>query len=117
MNLNPTRSLWASALVLATGLLTPALTLACDDGTSYEGGGYRVTIGSDGSYYGCNAKDQCLSIPTYAHQTKGRYTWENKGTTYIMTPINSRRTPYRLRVVDRRQRVLVNQPMKASPSN
>lgn len=103
--------LLAGAAVLSTSLI-PLAAIACDEGSTYQGGGYTVTIGSEGNYYGCNSKNQCLEISQYSHQSRGQYIWENKGTTYSMTPISGKKYPYRLKVIGSRGQVLVNQLMK-----
>jgi hypothetical protein len=110
--MNISRVLLVGSAVLSAGLLAPMTALACDDGTTYQGGGYTVTIGSAGDYYGCNSKQKCLSIGQYSHQSKGQYVWENKGTTYSMTPLAGKEGKYRFKVIAPNRRVLVSQVMK-----
>jgi hypothetical protein len=74
----------AATLTLLAATFFPSAAFAKD---IYRGQGYTVTIGDDGSYYGCDARNRCLSIDEYAHRERGTYTWENKGFTYIMSPI------------------------------
>jgi hypothetical protein len=100
--------LWAGIAV--TSFLSPMAALACEESTTYQGGGYSVTIGAEGSYYGCNAKKQCLEIANYANQSQGQYIWENKGFTYSMTPISNGN--YRLKVLNDRNRAIVSKIMK-----
>jgi hypothetical protein len=96
--------------IAVTSFLAPMAALACEESSTYQGGGYTVTIGSEGSYYGCNAKKQCLEIANYAHQTQGQYIWENKGFTYSMTPVANGN--YRLKVMNDRNRVVLNKIVK-----
>jgi hypothetical protein len=114
--MNISRVLLAGSAVLSIGLLAPLAALACEESSVYTGGGYTVSIREDGSYYGCNAKQQCLEISKYAYQSQGQYIWENKGTTYSMTPIRGKNNTYiyRLKVVNAQKKVLVNQKMKLS---
>jgi hypothetical protein len=107
------RVLLVATAITATSLLGSIAANACGDGGStYQGGGYTVTIGDEGNYYGCNAKNQCLEIAQYSFQTQGQYIWENKGMTYSMTPIPGNKGLYRLKVVNAKNRVLVNKIMK-----
>lgn len=101
-----------STILLATSLLLPISALASGDSNIYRGGGYQVSIGTDGSYYGCNLKRQCISIKNYSYRSRGQYIWENKGITYSMTPSHNREGIYRLKVVSQRQQIFVNQIMK-----
>lgn len=95
-------SLWGSIAVNACG----------DEASTYKGGGYTVSIGAEGSYYGCNSKNQCLEIAQYASATQGQYIWEHKSTTYSMTPVETQEGVYRLKVIDGRNRVLLSKIMK-----
>jgi hypothetical protein len=106
------RVLLVASVVTASSLLGSIAANACGDVSTYKGGGYTVSIGEEGNYYGCNSKNQCLEIAQYASATQGQYIWENKGTTYSMTPITSQEGVYRLRVIDARNRVLVSKIMK-----
>lgn len=72
------------ALTLLAAAFMPTAAFAKD---VYRGQGYTVTIGDDGSYKGCDSRNRCLFIPEYAHRHQGAYTWENKGFTYIMSPV------------------------------
>jgi hypothetical protein len=106
------RVLLVATAITATSLMSSIAAHACDEGSTYKGGGYTVSINGEGGYYGCNAKQQCLEISQYSFQEKGRYVWENKGTTYSMTPIGGKEGWYRLKVTDANQRVLVSKIMK-----
>jgi hypothetical protein len=75
----------AATLTILGATLIPTAAMAKD---VYRGQGYTVTIGDDGSYYGCDARKRCLFIESYAHQERGGYVWENRGFTYIMMPID-----------------------------
>jgi hypothetical protein len=74
----------AVILALLASTLIPSAAFAKD---VYRGQNYTVSIGDDGSYYGCDARKRCLFIESYSHRERGTYTWENKGFTYIMSPI------------------------------
>jgi hypothetical protein len=107
------RVLLVATAITATSLLGSIAANACGDGGStYQGGGYTVTIGDEGNYYGCNSKNQCLEIAQYSSQTQGQYIWENKGMTYSMTPIAGKNGLYRLKVVNAKNRVVVSKIMK-----
>lgn len=106
--MNVTNFLSASTILLTTSLLLSPPATAGGEVSSYIGGGDRVTIGTNGSYYGCNYKHQCLFIKNYSYRSRGQYVWENKGITYSMIPLNNRQGAYRLRIIDRNQRVLVD---------
>jgi hypothetical protein len=107
------RVLLVATAITATSLLSSISAFACgDESSTYQGGGYTVSINGDGSYYGCNSKNQCLEISQYSAQSQGQYIWENKGTTYSMTPVSGKEGWYRLRVVDARNRLLVSKIMK-----
>ncbi len=107
------RVLLVASVVTASSLLGSIAANACgDEASTYKGGGYTVLIGQEGSYYGCNSKNQCLEIAQNASATQGQYIWENKGTTYSMTPIKTQEGVYRLKVIDARNRVLVSRIMK-----
>jgi hypothetical protein len=110
--MNISRVLLAGTAILSIGLLAPLTALACEESSTYQGGGYTVSIGSEGSYYGCNAKKQCLEISEYSHQSRGQYIWENKGTTYSMTPLAGKDGSYRLKVFSSNNRLLISQVMK-----
>jgi hypothetical protein len=103
--------LLVSSVVTFASLWGSIAVSACDDETStYQGGGYTVSIDSAGSYYGCNSQNQCLEIAQYAVATQGQYIWENKDTTYSMTP--TQEGAYRLRVIDGSNRILVDKIMR-----
>jgi hypothetical protein len=107
------RVLLVASVVTASSLLSSIAANACGDEVStYKGGGYTVLIGEEGSYHGCNSKNQCLEISQYASATQGQYIWENKGTTYSMTPVKTQEGAYRLKVIDARNRVLVSKVVK-----
>ncbi|CAK0776465.1 exported hypothetical protein [Azospirillaceae bacterium] len=75
-------------------------------GSVYSGGGFVVTVGDDGSYYGCNRKNECLSIAEYSWQQNGAYVWEKGNYSYAMTP-DSR--GYRLKVTGPSGKTIINQ--------
>jgi hypothetical protein len=107
------RVLLVASVVTASSLWGSIAANACgDEASTYQGGGYTVSIGEEGSYHGCNSKNQCLEIAQYASATQGQYIWENKGTTYSMTPVSTQEGAYRLKVIDARNRVLVSKIMK-----
>jgi hypothetical protein len=106
------RVLLVATAITATSLMSSIAANACDESSTYQGGGYTVSINSEGSYYGCNSQQQCLEISQYSFQERGRYVWENKGTTYSMTPIRGKEGLYRLKVTDARNRLLVSKIMK-----
>jgi hypothetical protein len=107
------RVLLVATAITATSLMSSIAANACGDGGStYQGGGYTVTIGEEGNYYGCNSKNQCLEIAQYSSQTQGQYIWENKGMTYSMTPIAGKNGVYRLKVINANNRVVVSKIMK-----
>ncbi len=106
------RVLFLASAVTASSWLGSISANACGDGATYQGGGYTVSIGEEGSYHGCNSKNQCLEIAQYSSATQGQFVWENKGTTYSMTPVKSPEGAYRLKVIDARNRVLVSKVMK-----
>jgi hypothetical protein len=107
------RVLLLASVITTSSLLGSIAANACGDEASiYKGGGYTVSIGQAGEYFGCNSKNQCLEITQYASATQGQYIWENKGTTYSMTPITTPDGAYRLKVVDASNRVLVSKIMK-----
>jgi hypothetical protein len=107
------RVLFVASIVTASSLLGSIAANACgDEANTYQGGGYTVSIGEEGSYLGCNSKNQCLEIAQYSSATQGQYIWENKGTTYSMTPVKAQDGAYRLKVIDARNRVLVSKVVK-----
>jgi hypothetical protein len=107
------RVLLVASVVTASSLWGSIAANACgDEASTYKGGGYTVSINAEGSYYGCNSKNQCLEIAQYASATQGQYIWENKGTTYSMTPVKTQEGAYRLKVIDARNRVLVSKVVK-----
>jgi hypothetical protein len=106
------RVLLVATAITATSLLGSIAAFACEESSTYKGGGYTVSIGGEGNYLGCNSKNQCLEIAQYSYQSQGKYVWENKGTTYSMTPMAGEQGLYRLKVTDARNRVLVNKIMK-----
>jgi hypothetical protein len=107
------RVLLIASVVTTSSLLGSIAANACgDEASTYQGGGYTVSIGEAGSYHGCNSKNQCLEIAEYASATQGQYIWENKGTTYSMTPLTTQDGAYRLRVIDAKNRVLVSKVVK-----
>ncbi|MEM9216141.1 MAG: DUF1176 domain-containing protein [Cyanobacteria bacterium P01_F01_bin.150] len=58
--------------------------------STFEGGGFTVTItgfGSEATYRGCNAQQECLDIAQPAHYVQGSYTWENGDYSYVMSPV------------------------------
>jgi hypothetical protein len=101
-----------STILFATSLLLPISASASGDNNIYRGGGYQVSICTDGSYYGCNPKRQCIRIKNYSYRNRGQYIWENKGITYSMTPLHNRQGAYRLKVISQRQQIFVNQIVK-----
>jgi hypothetical protein len=98
-------------IVLINSLVLPTSALLHGHESIYRGGGHQVSIGTNGSYYGCNPKKQCLAIKNYSYRSRGQYIWENKGIAYSMTPLYNRQGTYRLKVIDRHRRVLLNQIM------
>jgi hypothetical protein len=99
--------------VAASSLGGSIVASACgDEANVYQGGGYTVSIGEEGGYRGCNSKNQCLEIAQYSWATQGQYIWENKGTTYSMTPLTTQDGAYRLKVIDAKNRVLVSKVVK-----
>jgi hypothetical protein len=107
------RVLLVATAITATSLFSSMIAArACEGSSTYKGGGYTVSINEEGGYYGCNSKQQCLEIGQYSQQSKGQYIWENKGTTYSMTPLAGKEGLYRLKVTDARNRVLLSKVMK-----
>jgi hypothetical protein len=104
--------LCVGATILATGLFTSGVAMACEESMTYIGGGYTVSIDAEGGYYGCNSQNQCLAIGQYSQQSKGQYIWENQGMKYSMTPLSSKNDRYQLKVINAKNRVLVRQIMK-----
>jgi hypothetical protein len=107
------RVLFVASVVTASSLWGSIAANACgDEASTYQGGGYTVSIGQAGGYHGCNSKNQCLEIAQYSSATQGQYIWENKGITYSMTPVTNQDGDYRLKVIDARNRVLVSKIVK-----
>jgi hypothetical protein len=107
----PSLTAIAATLTLLAATLVPTAVLAKD---IYRGQGYTVTIGDDGSYYGCDARKRCLFIESYAHRERGGYVWENRGFTYIMMPIDGTKSApngvddrYSLKVINPQGQVIL----------
>lgn len=86
---------------------TPAPSPTASLQGTYRGGGFTVTVGSDASYRGCNAKNQCLEIPRVFSIQQGIYTWVNGDYTYTLSPAESS-GQYRLQVFDPSRTAVVN---------
>jgi hypothetical protein len=122
--MNISRVLLAGTAILSTSLLSP-LVLASPAPTAhdknatyhYQGGGYTVSIGSQGNYYGCNAQKQCLEISKYSYQNQGQFIWENKDNTYSMTPMLGKRGRYRLKIFSPKNELLISQIMNPVKSD
>jgi hypothetical protein len=108
------RVLLVATTIAATSAMSSISARACDESSTYKGGGYTVSINGEGGYYGCNSQQKCLEIAQASNQENGRYIWENNGTTYSMTPMvgKGKEGWYRLKVIDSRNRVLVSKVMK-----
>jgi hypothetical protein len=118
MAMNISRVLLAGTAILSTSLLSP-LALASPAPTAhnkhvtYQGGGYTVSIGSQGSYYGCDPQKQCLGISKYSYQNQGQFIWENKNISYSMTPmLLSKQGRYRLKIFGPKNELLASQIMR-----
>jgi hypothetical protein len=96
-------TVYALTIISAVLITKPAFA------DTYRGGGYRVKIGDDGSYYGCDAKKRCLFINEYSHRQSGSYTWENKGFTYIMSPMQGK---YLLKVINPQGKAILQRSLK-----
>ncbi len=101
-----------STILWAITLIIPMVSFTHGDGNIYYGGGYQVSISTNGSYYGCNPKKQCLSVKKYSYRSRGQYIWERKGITYSMTPLYNQQKNYQLKVIDQNRKILVNQIMR-----
>lgn len=115
--MNISRVLLAGTAILSTSLLSPLVLaspapMAHNKDATYQGGGYTVSIGSQGNYYGCNAQKQCLEISKYSYHNQGQFIWENKDTTYSMTPMLSKQGRYRLKIFGSKNELLLSQIMK-----
>jgi hypothetical protein len=95
------------AVCLATLFATTLLPTAAFAKDVYRGQGYTVTIGNNGSYYGCDSQNRCLSIPNYFQRHKDAYSWKNKGFTYILSPIVGRPDRYSLEVVNPQSKIIL----------
>jgi hypothetical protein len=106
----------AVALTLLTTTVLSSSALA-DSGSGagmYRGQGYTVTIGENGSYYGCDARNRCLSIQEPTGQEGDSYMWEKAGTVYEMTRISAKGDPrYILKVTNPRGKVILKRTLTA----
>lgn len=91
---------------------------------TFEGGGFTVTItgsGSSAAYRGCNANQDCIEIPQAANYSRGTYTWENGGYTYVMAPVSTGPDAgtgiYQLRVYDPSRNTIVDSVMTPVAGN
>jgi hypothetical protein len=104
--------LCASLTITVLGFAISGVASACDEVSTYKGGGYTVSIDSEGGYYGCNSKNQCLTIDR-SKQIKNQSIWENKGTTYYMNRLSGKQEgQYLLKVINAKNKVLVRQVLQ-----
>lgn len=120
--MNISRVLLAGTAILSTSLFSPLVLaspapMAHDKDATYQGGGYTVSIGSQGNYYGCNPQKQCLEISKYSYQNQGQFIWENKDNTYSMTPMLGKQGRYRLKIFGPKNELLISQIMKPTKSD
>jgi hypothetical protein len=97
------------SIVCVLTMMAATIVVSPTFASTYRGGGYSVKIGDDGSYYGCDAKKRCLFINEYSHRQSGAYTWENKGFTYIMSPMQGK---YLLKVINPQDKVILQRSVK-----